>query len=113
MPTTLSRIQVEGFKSIRQLRLDLKPLNVLIGANGAGKSNFISVFGLLRHIIESRLQVYVAHVGGADALLRFGRKQTPELKLHLVLSGGDEYEARLAPSATNNLFFSWEGGKIL
>lgn len=60
MPTTLDRIEIEGFKSIRQLRLDLKPLNVLIGANGAGKSNFISVFGLLRHIVDRRLQFYVA-----------------------------------------------------
>ncbi|HEX8823006.1 MAG TPA: AAA family ATPase [Archangium sp.] len=73
MPTTLDRIEIQGFKSIREMRLDLKPLNVLIGANGAGKSNFISVFGLLRHLIEGRLQVYVAQSGGADALLHFGR----------------------------------------
>jgi len=112
MSTTLDRIEIEGFKSIRELRLDLRPLNVLIGANGAGKSNFISVFGLIRHITESRLQFYVAQAGGTDSLLHHGRKRTSELKLRLVLSDGDEYEARLAPSAANTLFFSWEGGRI-
>ncbi|HEX8439476.1 AAA family ATPase [Archangium sp.] len=107
MPTTLDRIEVEGFKSIRELRLNLKPLNVLIGANGAGKSNFISVFGLLRHILESRLQVYVAQAGGADALLHFGSKQTAALKLRLTL-GRLGYELELAPSTTDTLFFAHE-----
>jgi predicted ATPase len=107
MPTTLDRIEIEGFKSIRELRLDLKPLNVLIGANGAGKSNFISVFGLLRHIVEGRLQFYVAQAGGADALLHFGRKRTPELTLRF--NAGDlGYAAKLAPSATDSLFFAEE-----
>jgi predicted ATPase len=107
MPTTLDRIEIEGFKSIRQMRLDLRPLNVLIGANGAGKSNFISLFGLLRHLIEGRLQVYVAQAGGADALLHFGRKQTSEMMLRLT-SDARRYEARLAPSATDSLFFALE-----
>jgi predicted ATPase len=104
MPTTLDRIEIEGFKSIRQLRLDLKPLNVLIGANGAGKSNFISLFGLLRHLIEGRLQVYVAQSGGADALLHFGRKTTSKLKLELTL-GEFGYAVELVPSNADNLFF--------
>lgn len=107
MSTTLDRIEIEGFKSIRQLRLDLRPVNVLIGANGAGKSNFISVFGLLRHILEGRLQFYVAQAGGADSLLRFGRKQTPELLLRLH-SSGYAYEVMLAPSAADSLFFASE-----
>jgi len=107
MPTTLDRLEIEGFKSIRELRLDVRPLNVLIGANGAGKSNFISVFGLLRHIIEGRLQFYVAQAGGADSILHFGRKRTSELKLRFS-SGDMRYEAKLAPSTTDALFLANE-----
>ena len=40
----LDRIEVSGFKSIRELKLELRPLNLLIGPNGAGKSNFIAIF---------------------------------------------------------------------
>jgi recombinational DNA repair ATPase RecF len=58
MPSTLERITINGFKSIRELKLQLEPLNILIGANGAGKSNFIGAFRLLNEILESRLQVY-------------------------------------------------------
>ena len=39
----LSHINIKGFKSIKELDLEMRPINVLIGANGSGKSNFISV----------------------------------------------------------------------
>jgi predicted ATPase len=48
----LNRIRIKGFKSIGEMDLTLSDLNVLIGANGAGKSNFISAFQLLNNIIE-------------------------------------------------------------
>ncbi|MCV3465252.1 AAA family ATPase, partial [Campylobacter lari] len=41
----LNNITIKGYKSIKDLsEFELKNLNILIGANGAGKSNFISVF---------------------------------------------------------------------
>ncbi|MFP2895675.1 AAA family ATPase [Corallococcus sp. 4LFB] len=85
MPT-LERIEIEGFKSIREMALDLRPINVLIGANGAGKSNFISVFTLLQRMREGRLQQHVAQAGGADSMLHYGRKRTSQLRLKLAFS---------------------------
>lgn len=85
MPT-LERIEIEGFKSIRKLALDLRPINVLIGANGAGKSNFISAFMLMQEIAGSRLIEYVMQVGGAEFLLHHGQKQTPVLRLGFFLT---------------------------
>jgi predicted ATPase len=38
----LTRLELKGFKTFRDLDLELRSLNVLIGANGVGKSNFIS-----------------------------------------------------------------------
>jgi predicted ATPase len=35
-------IKIAGYKSIKDIHLDLMPINILIGANGSGKSNFIS-----------------------------------------------------------------------
>ena len=40
----LSKIKVSGFKSIKDCDINLSNINVLIGSNGAGKSNFISIF---------------------------------------------------------------------
>lgn len=78
MTVTLKRIQVSGFKSIREMDLELTSLNVLIGANGAGKSNFISVFRLLNELGLERLQLYSGRVG-ANSLLYFGPKTTDEI----------------------------------
>ena len=41
----IDKITIEGYKSIKSLRdFELKNINILIGANGVGKSNFISAF---------------------------------------------------------------------
>ena len=81
MPT-LDWITVEGFKSIRSIEeLELRPINILIGANGAGKSNFIGVFSFLNAIRLGGLRDYVMRTGGADKLLHFGSKVTQYLSI--------------------------------
>jgi predicted ATPase len=108
MPT-LDRIQIKGFKSIRNADLDLGPVNVLIGANGAGKSNFISVFMLLQRMVAGQVQRHVMESGGADTLLHFGAKRTSALSLQLHFAPGDfSYRATLAPSSGDRLFFAAE-----
>ena len=52
----LNKITIKGFKSIESLvDFEMRPLNVLIGANGAGKSNVVDFFSMLRAIA---LEVY-------------------------------------------------------
>lgn len=70
----INRIQIEGYKSIKDLNLELNPINVLIGSNGVGKSNFISFFKLINVIYEQRLEIY-SLTEGADSLLYFGKKK--------------------------------------
>lgn len=49
MPTPLKSLSIAGFRSIRELQaFPLRRLNVLVGANGAGKSNFVEFFRMLR-----------------------------------------------------------------
>jgi len=40
----LKHVRLEGFRSIKQGEVSLRALNILIGGNGAGKSNFVSFF---------------------------------------------------------------------
>ena len=54
--SAIKSLTIAGFKSIESLKqLQLNDLNVLIGANGVGKSNFISYFQLLSELAEGRL----------------------------------------------------------
>jgi predicted ATPase len=104
----LKTLTLSGYKSIRSLEnLELRALNVLIGANGAGKSNFISFFKLLHELIEGRLQLHVAQRGGADALLHYGRRVTPELEAKLFF-GNNGYIFALTPTVDNRLVFARE-----
>lgn len=103
----LDRLKIRGFKSIREADLELPRLSVMIGANGAGKSNLIAVFELLHALVHERLQVYVAQSGGADSLLHFGRKNTDALKLRFWF-GRNGYECELLPTAEDSLVFGEE-----
>ncbi len=46
----LKRIKIQGYKSLVDLELDLKPLSVLVGPNASGKSNFLDALQLLSRI---------------------------------------------------------------
>jgi predicted ATPase len=106
MADTIKKLTIEGFKSIRKLEdFQLRALNVLIGANGAGKSNFVGFFRLLREMIEQRLQVALATVeGGADACLYLGPKITPQFAAKLYF-GESGYEFSLVPTPDNRFIF--------
>lgn len=104
----LERLTVRGFKSIARLDgFDLANLNVLIGANGAGKSNFISFFRMLAEMLDERLQLYVRSEDGPDALLFGGRKRTRQIEAGLYF-GRNGYEFALDPVG-QQLVFSAEG----
>lgn len=108
MGATITTLTIEGFKSIRKLEdFELRPLNVLIGANGAGKSNFVSFFRLLREMVEERLQKAVVIEGGADALLHLGPKITSQIRARFRF-GDNGYEFTLTPTMDNRFVFASE-----
>ncbi len=108
MSDAIRKLTIEGFKSIRKLEdFELRSLNVLIGANGAGKSNFVGFFRLLRELIDQRLQLALATEGGADACLYLGPKVTRRLAGQLYF-GLNRYEFALTPTADNRLVFAEE-----
>lgn len=107
----LRRLTLNGFKSIRAIDLELHPLNILIGANGAGKSNLISFFKMLNEMMAGRLQQYIATSGRAQSLLHFGPKTTPQIEAKLefeVANGIDIYHMRLFHAAGDTLIFAEE-----
>ena len=77
----IQSISIEGFKSIKNLNnLELSPgLNVLIGANGSGKSNFLSFFKFLNDIVNESLESSTKKFGGANRILHNGSKVTEQI----------------------------------
>lgn len=108
--TGLDKISAKGFWSIASIQhLPLGPINVLIGANGSGKSNFIGVFSFLQAIAEGRLRDTVTKASGAERILHFGSKTTQRISFHLSFGAGtNEYSLSLLPTDDDGLFPSSE-----
>lgn len=108
----LKRLTLRGYKSIRDSTLELRSLNVMIGANGAGKSNLISFFRLLNEMMGGRLQQFVASSGRAHGILHFGPKKTPRLEASLEFeadeAGLNAYRIGLSYAAGDSLAFNEE-----
>ena len=51
----ITRIEIDGFKTFQDFSLDLAPLQVIVGANGAGKSNLFDALMLLSRLADSDL----------------------------------------------------------
>ncbi len=114
--SVVKSLTITGYKSIRALHdFELNSLNVLIGANGAGKSNFIGLFRMLSEMVEEQLQVYVQRQGGPDAILHFGRETTDRMHAEFFFARNG-YKFDLIPTSDNRLIFeneiSWFGGVL-
>ena len=110
----LDRLSVQGFTTIKSLE-NFKPgdINVLIGENGSGKSNFIALFRFLSWMTSGggNLQEYVARCGGAHTLLFDGPETTHEIVVDLGLtteSGDNAYQFRLSYASGDTFIFTEE-----
>jgi predicted ATPase len=109
----INYIEIAGYKSIKEAKIKLGSINILIGGNGAGKSNFISFFKLLRAIYTLQLQKYIIEEN-SDRLLYFGKKNTRELYGKLIFndfnsSTNNAYYYKLMPNKDGGLYIDEEG----
>ena len=103
--TGLDYITIEGFKSIASIReLALRPINILIGANGSGKSNFLEAFSLLNSVREGKHEDYVIRAGGASEILHFGPKTTSQIGFEIGF-GGQPFAFILKPGPDDKLLY--------
>ena len=104
----LDKLSIKGFKSIEKLEdFKLNALNVLIGANGSGKSNFVDFFRVLRAMVEQRFQAYVTKYGPADGYFYNGVAHTKQIEADLSV-GSNRYFFTLEPTAEGTIFIANE-----
>ncbi|HBC21012.1 MAG TPA: recombinase RecF [Porphyromonadaceae bacterium] len=108
----IKRIELSNYKSIKSASINLRTLNILLGANGAGKSNFISFFELTRHLLEQRLGAYMLAHGGIDSMLYRGRKISESITALIEFDNGNSFGFRLKPSAGPKAYIEYTRGII-
>ncbi len=109
----LESIKIRGFRSLKDVDVsELGNANILIGANGSGKSNFMRFFEMLSWMLKSRsLGQFVERYGGADDQLYGGSRTTPAIQAELCLEtdqGRNDYRFTLARAHPDRLIFTEE-----
>lgn len=105
----IEQVLIKNYKSIKDLSLPLKRLNVLIGSNGVGKSNFISFFELTKAIYEQRLGSYTLSKGGIDNLLYQGRKKSPSIQGLIDFDNNNAFFYQIKPAQSNKGYIEFTG----
>jgi len=106
----IKELNIEGYRSIRDLSLNLLPINVLTGPNGCGKSNLYNSLVLIARAAEGRLARAIAEEGGTPSVfwaggerVRLQRKRPPR---RVIISFEDErfgYELQIGLPSMNEL----------
>jgi len=110
----LQEVTIRGYKSIAYdtpVTLELGDVNILLGANGSGKSNIISFFRMLSYMMSKSFGKYVETAGASNALLHYGAKKTPVMSGKLVFAdtkSTDTYSFSLANAAPDRLIVTEE-----
>jgi len=84
----INALRIFNYKSFKDIKLKLKPLNILIGPNGCGKSNFIDIFSLLGSGAKGELLTAINSRGGFDTVRFKGKSKTDnnQFYFHFVFS---------------------------
>lgn len=112
--TKLQKVTIKGYKSIafdKPVTLKLNDVSILLGANGAGKSNIISFFRMLSYMMSKSFGKYVEMSGTSNALLHYGAKKTREMSGEIKFSDSksiDTYSFSLSNATPDRLIITEE-----
>lgn len=104
----LDRLDIAGFTSIAEQSVTFGPLNVFVGANGAGKSNFIKAFELLGRVVDEDLGPYVARTGASALLNATLKTRGMQFSVRGRYQYENRYDVTLAATDDNELFLAGE-----
>lgn len=109
----LKSVTVSGYRSYssdREMTIDLGDVNLIIGANGAGKSNFISFLEMISYMATDGLSQFVGRNGFARSLIYYGHFRASVSGRFQFGDGISEdiYSFAMEPAADGSLFISSE-----
>ena len=112
--TSLKEIKISGYKSIspnHPLTVQLDSINILLGANGSGKSNLVSFFKMLGFMTSGSFQIFVEKAGTSQVFLHYGAKNTSNIKGELLFESDthiDKYRFHLTHATPDRLIITSE-----
>ncbi|MGO8789226.1 MAG: AAA family ATPase [Terriglobia bacterium] len=92
-------LSVHGFRRLYDVRLPLRPLSVMIGANGTGKTSVLEVLSLLANSAQGKLSEFISDLTGLGNVLTYDRAQDLCFGMSMTVPGYKplEYSLTLEP----------------
>jgi predicted ATPase len=81
------QLTIQGFRRLRNVRLSLRPLSVMIGANGTGKTAVLDVLSLLASSAQARLGPSLSELGGLANVLTYDYAEELGLGITMEVPG--------------------------
>ncbi len=101
---TFERLSVKNFRRLANVDLELRPLNVLIGANGIGKTSFLDVLSLMAQSAQGSLRSALSDLSGLAAILTYDRQPELQLKVSMNVKAHEPLEYSLRIRAQGNAY---------
>lgn len=110
--------RIKNFRSIRDAEVQLSPLTVLVGANGAGKSNVVDVFRFVSESLSLGLRAGLERRGGLQAVRHrsvMGRPRNVRIELEIAFPNGymGEYGLQVSAQAAGAYTVAYEAARLI
>jgi predicted ATPase len=101
--SNFKRMSVKGFRRLCDVDLELRPLTVLIGANGTGKTSLLDVFSLLASSAQGSLNKAISGLSGLPGLITYDRKKDLSLSISMDVGAPEtlDYFVRVKPQGAS------------
>jgi predicted ATPase len=101
--TRFKELSIQGFRRLSDVRFSLRPLSVMIGANGTGKTSVLNVLSLLANSAQGKLSEAITDLSGLTSILTYDRAEELHLGISMTVPGHEplEYSLRLKPQGVS------------
>ena len=97
------KLSISGFRRLYDVSLPLRPLCVMIGSNGTGKTSVLDVLSLFANSAQGKLSETITDLAGIASVLTYDRAKTLKLGISMTVLHHDplEYSLSLKPQGVS------------
>ena len=101
--TRFKELCIQGFRRLHDVRFPLRPLSVMIGANGTGKTSVLNVLSLLADSAQGKLSEAITDLSGLTSVLTYDKADELHLGISMTVPGHEplEYSLGLQPQGVS------------
>lgn len=100
----IKHISIHGYRRLYSIDVPLKPLTVMIGANGVGKTAFLEVFSLLAASAKGQLASQISDLGNMNDILTRNKAESLRFDLSVGLSEQESVDYHLQIDAKGHAY---------